>query len=1212
MEDKLKKAIIFIVLYFIFVSCFSQDIGEITKNDTLKLEKKIILKNPTDFQIKALNDKYLSLNWKDNCKQETGYKIERKEVEKEFSVIATLEANKESYLDKGLIFGVEYTYRIYAFNADTTSAYSDELKAKTIFPKPTGLTYKQLNDTSAIISWKDNSSFEDGFVIERQENDDQFMEIAEASENKKSIIEKDLQCNIDYTYRIKAYNETNESKYSEELHTKLIFAVPSQFKAKPITDSSIRLTWINNADYAEGFILERKIEDTEFQQIAQLSQNKTHYQDEELKIGLNYSYRIKAFTQSNESEYSNIVSTSTTFVAPTDLDVDVLDDNEVKLYWIYRGDIHDGFSLERKTETDTFKVIDRVSHRKRTMNVKGLELGIKYSFRIKAYTDFNESLYSNTVTAVTNFAAPGNLYSEYVDDQAVDLYWEDNSSFEEKFVIERKEPEGDFQPIAKLTANTTYYQDKGLTYGLPYKYRIIAITSFSQSAYSNVLTAETHFPKPTYLSANAVDDQTINLSWTDNCSFDNGFILERKRSTGEFKETATLDAQTNNYIDKKLQFGVQYTYRVLSKTQQNRSNYSKPVVTNTIFPKPTLLNVNVIDDQSVSLSWEDNCGFEKEYVLERKTDDKGYQELIKLPVNSTSYLDKGLKYGKVYNYKVKAKTDINSSNYSKQVEVQTVFPAPTELNVEIVGDAVLGLNWKDNCTFEDGYRIDRATDGKNYNTIKRTSADQIDFKDKNLTYGVTYTYKIYAFTHINNSGPTNTKSELMVVYPPENTDTQIIGDEKIRLVWDDVCKIEEGYKIERKTKDSEFKLLTSLGPNSTYYLDSDVKEHISYFYRIFAYTVKSKSEFSAVLEDVCHFGKLRIPEEYLTIQAAIDAAIDGNSVLIRPGLYKENLNLQGKEVKITSYYFENQDSSLIKRTIIDGDSLGSVMRIESCGENTLISGLTLQNGSGKDDRGGGIFIYNSDPKLEQLKIINNSAVEFGGGIYMVDSNPTLSNVLIANNSSNGNYDGYGGGLYLSDSKPVLMQVKIMNNTAREFGGGLYVYHSDPIIKNTLITNNDVVGNQYGHGGGIYSQYANIALSNVTLAGNNSLNGGAIFCNNDSEVNIINTVLWNNQPQEICYHKFGDIKTTISYSLLDGMEDGILTNNNGTIFMQAGLINNEPQFIDIKKDDFRLQGNSACKDAGNPDEKYNDSDGTRNDIGAYGGKKNRRIEFYRTK
>ena len=90
-----------------------------------------------------------------------------------------------------------------------------------------------------------------------------------------------------------------------------------------------------------------------------------------------------------------------------------------------------------------------------------------------------------------------------------------------------------------------------------------------------------------------------------------------------------------------------------------------------------------------------------------------------------------------------------------------------------------------------------------------------------------------------------------------------------------------------------------------------------------------------------------VPSVYSTIQSAIDAASNGDTVLVQPGTYVENINFNGKKIVVGSLYVSTGDTSYVSRTIIDGNENGSVVTIDSNVDSTaLLAGFTITNGRG--------------------------------------------------------------------------------------------------------------------------------------------------------------------------------------------------------------------------------------------------------------------------
>jgi len=143
---------------------------------------------------------------------------------------------------------------------------------------------------------------------------------------------------------------------------------------------------------------------------------------------------------------------------------------------------------------------------------------------------------------------------------------------------------------------------------------------------------------------------------------------------------------------------------------------------------------------------------------------------------------------------------------------------------------------------------------------------------------------------------------------------------------------------------------------------------------------------------------INVPADQTTIQDGINAAVNGDTVLVAPGTYPENINFNGKLITVTS-------SGGAKVTIIDGGNLGPVVTFTTGETNaSVLSGFTLQHGSGS-----GVYMDFASPLVKNNIIANNTA-EFGAGIYILGSSTAevIRNTFIGNVASAGGAIGLFG------------------------------------------------------------------------------------------------------------------------------------------------------------------------------------------------------------
>ena len=298
---------------------------------------------------------------------------------------------------------------------------------------------------------------------------------------------------------------------------------------------------------------------------------------------------------------------------------------------------------------------------------------------------------------------------------------------------------------------------------------------------------------------------------------------------------------------------------------------------------------------------------------------------------------------------------------------------------------------------------------------------------------------------------------------------------------------------------------------------------------------------------------INIPEDFETIQAGIARAEDGDTVLVQPGRYVENIDFSGKEIIVASEYLMTGEQVYVVATVIDGNENTNVVTFRRWeAENSVLIGFTIQNGGneiGGNVLGDGIYCIDSHPTILNCVISNNANYGINcrnsspfidscginenssGGMYCLEnsnptvsnstisenngcgircrneSNPTIRNCTISNNFRDGGQDINGGGICCIHSSPVITDCFIIDNTINGQGGGIYCEESSPTVTGCIINRNEADT----RGGGVYiGNESNPAFENCEIRENSVADGGGIYCGGrNTAPNILNCAIVGN-------------------------------------------------------------------------------------------------------
>src|SRR5690606_2510674 len=210
---------------------------------------------PTELQMIDRSANTITLSWEDNTSAETAFLLERTGPgdNQQFFKVATIPANDTTYTDKDLLADSQYSYRIMAEVEPLSTPYSNILHAKTAAEPPmapTGLDYQARGTSLISLVWQDNSTDEEGFIVERAIGDSNEIVVQDTvGVGVTGYTDTGLLSKTVYRYKVRAFNEGG-SRSSDILATKTAGEkplAPGDLQAGVHTKTKVVLNWTDNS-----------------------------------------------------------------------------------------------------------------------------------------------------------------------------------------------------------------------------------------------------------------------------------------------------------------------------------------------------------------------------------------------------------------------------------------------------------------------------------------------------------------------------------------------------------------------------------------------------------------------------------------------------------------------------------------------------------------------------------------------------------------------------------------------------------------------------------------------------------------------------------------------------------------------------------------------------------------------------------------------------
>jgi hypothetical protein len=327
------------------------------------------------------------------------------------------------------------------------------------------------------------------------------------------------------------------------------------------------------------------------------------------------------------------------------------------------------------------------------------------------------------------------------------------------------------------------------------------------------------------------------------------------------------------------------------------------------------------------------------------------------------------------------------------------------------------------------------------------------------------------------------------------------------------------------------------------------------------------------------------PADFNNIQAAVDYANNGDTVLVADGIYTGNGN---RDIDLTGKTIIVKSQNGPENCIIDcqGTEDEYYFGFDIQDGNSIVKGFTIMNA-----RLSAISCFDAEPSIIGCVLTSN----YNNGIYCENTNPIIADCVITSNR--------GSGIYSRNSNPFILRCQIGNNHSQEYGGGVRGgvrnRNSKPWDSTLTLRNCTINGNSCAYqGGGIYCSSSVINIFNCTISNNRAAyGGGGIFFQRSNNCNgrISNSIILDNSASSgnnlyisDCINVTGchDSIVNVTYSIIGNEPNSIAEpyyidyttgkwKSFDPLFVNPGYwdLNNTP---DDANDDFWIEGDYHLK------------------------------------
>ena len=510
-------------------------------------------------------------------------------------------------------------------------------------PEPENVQIEHISLTEKKISWEFEIDNIEGFRISRRDSSDWII-VCEAACDLREYIDAAIPVNVNIQYKIVAFADINCSEDILLEYFDNTIPAPDSLAVMQANVHTYNLNWHDNANGEDGFIVERKIDDSGFIEIASLGENSIEYIDDiSDRAGYEVVYYLIYCYVGEERSIAAEISNEILFPAPTNLLFEKLTVNRIRLSWEDNSFGEEGYVIDKCVDGEWQENYSAFSADAVEWIDEAADINCDLQYRIYGYAGGNVSDWAVSEVIDNTFPVINELTIEQLNVHCFRLDWQaEHIIGEAGFVIERAIDEGNYTEIAVLEPDIEEFVDdicQRDSIGVV-SYRVKAFLGEDYSAYAEI-SSSMEFPAPDGLEYEKTALDQIRLSWIDSSNGEEGFRIDKQVNNVEWQENyGVVGENIVVWLDEAAEVNAELKYRLRAFAGVYESDLIETEVINNDLPEIINFEVEQINIHTYQLNWEqEHIIGEDGFLLSRSINGGEFVQISDLAADTEEFLD---------------------------------------------------------------------------------------------------------------------------------------------------------------------------------------------------------------------------------------------------------------------------------------------------------------------------------------------------------------------------------------------------------------------------------------------------------------------------------------------------------------------------------------------------------------------------------------------